>query len=367
VSLLELLFVGVLALLILGPEKFFGLMHQLGRALSELKDAAATFRSQLEQEARQLDRAGRVNKNVPTEVDVDDLVECDSIAEAAAPSPRRSEGAWQDKSLYESNLGSPDQPASSPNDLPKASLWAHLEELRRRFLYSLMGLGVGFGVCWYFAGGIFDFMQKPIVETLHRYHFDQQLVYLNPTEPFNLYLRIALSAGVLLACPFVLYQLWLFVSPGLYHHEKRLVVPFVLSMVALFLSGALFGYRIVYPAALNFLIGYGVQFKPAVTIGEYTDLFLSTILGLGLVFEFPVLMGFLGWVGFVSAGWLWRNLRYSILVIFIIAGIITPTADLLNMCIFAAPMVCLYLLSIAVVWAADRKRKRMAGLRRSTG
>ena len=132
------------------------------------------------------------------------------------------------------------------------------------------------------------------------------------------------------------------------------------TLVALLLLGALFGYTTVYPAALEFLIGYGAQFRPTITIGEYTDLFLTTILGLGLVFELPVVLGLLGVMGIVSARWLWRNLRYSILVIFIIAGIITPTADILNMCIFAAPMVGLYLLSIAIVWAVDPKRRKTA-------
>jgi sec-independent protein translocase protein TatC len=243
---------------------------------------------------------------------------------------------------------------------PKASFWAHLQELRKRFVYSVLSIGVGFGVCWYLSDRIFAFMQKPIVETLRRHHFDQHLVYLSPTEPFNLYLKIGLLAGFLLASPFLLYQLWVFVSPALYRHEKRFVVPFLISTVALLLLGALFGYTIVYPAALEFLVGYGARFRSTITIGGYADLFLTTILGLALMFEVPVVMGLLGAMGIVSASWLWRNLRYSILVIFIIAGIITPTADILNMSIFAAPMVGLYLLSFAIVWAVDPKRRKTA-------
>lgn len=353
-----------MAMLLLGPERFFGLAHQVGRAVGEFKRAAAGIQAQIAEEVR------------PTgQEDSMEVAEATNDAEAeertrrtmagTAPAEVQLRAPREAKSTLELKLRSSVLPVCAADASPKASFWAHVEELRRRFLYSLMALGVGFGVCWYFAGRIFDFMQKPIVETLRRYHFDRQLVYLNPTEPFNLYLRIGLSAGFLLACPFVLYQLWLFVSPGLYRHEKRLVVPFVLSTVALLFVGAWFGYKIVYPAALNFLIGYGAQFRPAVTVGEYTDLFLTTILGLGLVFELPVLMGFLGRVGIVSAGGLWRNLRYSILVIFILAGIITPTADVLNMCVFAAPMLGLYLLSIAVVWAVDPKRGKTADLRRS--
>jgi sec-independent protein translocase protein TatC len=361
VSLFGMLGIGALAFLILGPEKSSGLAHQLGHAVREFKHATAGFRSQIEQEMRLADRAESVKETVPTEVaDVDELVECGPTVGGSAPTRTELTAHVEKNPLSESKLCSSEGPVSYPKNLPKASFWAHLEELRRRLMYSLMSLGVGFGVCWYFSDRIFAFVQKPIVETLRRYHFDQQLVYLNPTEPFNLYLRIGFYAGVLLALPFLLYQLWLFVSPALYRHEKRFVVPFVLSTVALLMLGALFGYTTVYPAALKFLIGYGAQFRPAITIGEYTDLFLTTILGLGLVFEIPVLMGFLGLVGIVSAGWLWRNLRYSILVIFIITGIITPTADILNMCIFAAPMVSLYLLSIAVVWAVDPKRRKTA-------
>ena len=113
----------------------------------------------------------------------------------------------------------------------------------------------------------------------------------------------------------------------------------MVSTVGLFLAGGAFGYKMVYPAALDFLIGYGEQFQPMITIGEYTNLFLTIIVGMGIVFEMPILIFFLALIGIVSAGWMWRNLRYSILVIFIIAAIVTPTTDILNMCIFAAPMV----------------------------
>jgi sec-independent protein translocase protein TatC len=128
--------------------------------------------------------------------------------------------------------------------------------------------------------------------------------------------------------------------------------------VALFLAGGYFGYKLVYPQALEFLIGYGKQFQPMITIGEYTNLFLTIIIGMGVIFEMPILVFFLSLMGIVSAGWMWRNLRYSILVIFIIAAIITPTTDIMNMCIFAAPMVALYILSIAIAWLVHPKQRR---------
>ncbi len=150
----------------------------------------------------------------------------------------------------------------------------------------------------------------------------------------------------------------MFISPALYRHEKRYVLPFLVSTVALFLAGGFFAYRIVYPQALEFLLGYSAQFKPMITVSEYTDLFLAIMLGLGLVFELPVLAFFLSYMGMVSARWLWKNLRYSILIIFGIAAIVTPTTDIMNMCIFAAPMVALYLVSIGIAALFHPSRRR---------
>jgi sec-independent protein translocase protein TatC len=160
----------------------------------------------------------------------------------------------------------------------------------------------------------------------------------------------------------VFYQLWLFIAPGLYRKEKRYVMPFLLSTVGLFIAGGLFGYKMVYPASLDFLIGYGQRFQPMITIGEYTKLFVTIIVGLGLIFEMPILVFFLAVMRVITARWMLRNLRYAILVIFIIAAIVTPTADILNMCLFAAPMVALYALSIGVAWLVNCKRERGAGV-----
>jgi sec-independent protein translocase protein TatC len=224
-------------------------------------------------------------------------------------------------------------PTKSPQDsMPAMSFLDHLEELRRRIIYSIVAIAVGFFACWGYAEKIVGWMQKPIMEALQRNGMPQTLVYLNPTDPF--------------------------ISPGLYRNEKRYVTPFMFSTVGLFLAGGAFGYKLVYPAALEFLIGYGKQFQPMITIHEYTDLFLTVILGLGVVFELPILVFFLALMGVVSAGWMWRNVRYSILVIFIIAAIITPTTDILNMCIFAAPMIALYLGSIGIAYLVHPKQRK---------
>ena len=250
-------------------------------------------------------------------------------------------------------------PAGSRREaLGAMSFLEHLEELRRRIIYSIIAVVAGFLACWTYHERIYDIMQRPIMTALKLNGMAEKLVYLNPTEPFNLYLKVTFLAGLFVASPFVLYQVWMFISPGLYRHEQRYVLPFMFSTVFLFLAGGVFGYKIVYPAALNFLIEFGKQFQPMITVGEYTDLFLTIIIGMGLIFELPILVFFLALMGIVNAGWMWRNFRYSILVIFIIAAIVTPTTDILNMCIFAAPMVALYVISIGIAWLVHPAQRR---------
>jgi len=234
-------------------------------------------------------------------------------------------------------------------------LLAHLEELRKRIVFSALGVLVGFLSCWSFADRIFGLMQQPIIQALRHHEIRGGLVYLNPTDPFNLYLEVALVGGLFAASPFVFYQLWLFVAPGLYRKEKRYVLPFLLSTVGLFIAGGLFGYKMVYPASLDFLIGYGQRFQPMITIGEYTKLLLAVTVGLGLIFEMPIVVFFLALMRVITARWMWRNLRYSILAIVVVAAIVTPTTDILNMCLFAAPMVALYAVSIGVAWLVNSR------------
>jgi sec-independent protein translocase protein TatC len=255
--------------------------------------------------------------------------------------------------------------AGRAENLASMSFLEHLEELRRRIILAAAGIAIGFFACWWKWEAIYGFMQKPILQALRKNGFSQGLIYLNPTEPFNMSMKIALLTGLFLASPWVLWQVWQFISPGLYRHEKKYVLPFMFSTVALFIAGGWFGYRIVYPAALDFLIQYGknASVQPMITINEYTDLFLTIVAGMGLIFELPILVFFLSLMGIVSAGWMWRNFRYSILVIFIIAAIITPTTDILNMCVFAAPMVALYALSIGIAYMVHPKQRRARAAR----
>jgi sec-independent protein translocase protein TatC len=255
---------------------------------------------------------------------------------------------------------------SPPEEMRGMSFLDHLEELRRRIIYGSLYVVAGLGVCWGFHEQIFGIMQKPIMAALANHHLDQKLVYLNPTDPFNMYLKISFLAGIFVASPFVLYQVWAFIAPGLYRNERRYVLPFMFSTVGLFLAGGYFGYKMVYPTALDFLITFSGQFQPMITVGEYTNLFLTIIAGLGVVFEMPILVFFLALMGILSAGWMWRNFRYSILVIFIIAAIITPTTDIMNMCIFAAPMVVLYLVSIVIAWFLHPTQRRKRAVNSSS-
>jgi sec-independent protein translocase protein TatC len=250
-----------------------------------------------------------------------------------------------------------DQKDASP-EIGSMSFLEHLEELRRRVVYGFLYVVAGLCVCWGFHEKIFAILQRPIAVALANHHLEQKLVYLNPTDPFDMYLKISFLAGVFVASPFVLYQVWAFIAPALYRNERRYVLPFMASTVGLFLAGGFFGYKLVYPSALDFLISFSGQFTPMITIGEYTSLFLTIIGGLGIVFEMPILVFFLAFMGVLSAGWMWRNFRYAILVIFIIAAIITPTTDIMNMCVFAAPMIGLYLVSIGIAWFVHPTRRK---------
>jgi len=238
-------------------------------------------------------------------------------------------------------------------DLPGMSLLDHLEELRRRLVHSAIALVCGMAIAYAFHTQLYAIVQAPL-DQLHI-----PLNFTHPTDGLNLYLKVALYGGILIASPYIIYQIWLFISPGLYKNEKRYVMPFMATTVGLFLSGAWFGYHYVFPGALQILIfGFGKNFHPIITIEEYTGFFLAVNLGLGACFELPIVIFFLALFGIVDAGFLWRNCRYAILLIFILAGIICPTPDPLSMCIFASPMLVLFFISIGVAWFVHPNRRK---------
>ena len=245
------------------------------------------------------------------------------------------------------------QTVSQRAELPGMSLMEHLDELRRRIVHSAAYLAVGFVIAYVFRESLYGFVQKPL-DQLHI-----KLNYTHPMDALNLYLQVSLIGGAILASPFILYQVWLFIAPGLYQKERRFVVPFMCATVGLFLLGAGFGYFFVLPGALKILIvDFGSKFNPMVTIEEYTGFFLSIILGLGISFEMPILIFFLSLFGIVSPSFLWKNIRYAILAVFLVAAIITPSPDPWTMCIYAVPMLCLYLIGIGVSWYFHPSRRK---------
>src|SRR6202522_2795101 len=238
-------------------------------------------------------------------------------------------------------------------ELPGMSLMEHLDELRRRIVHSALYLAAGFAIAWIFRNRFVTFIQAP----LNR--IGKSLVFTHPMDPLNLQLRVALVGGAIVASPFILYQVWLFIAPGLYQKERRFVIPFMLATVTLFLGGAAFGYYYVLPGALKVLIvDFGKNFTPMVTIEEYSSFFLSIILGLGISFEMPILIFFLAMFGIVSPKFLWKNIRYAILVVFLVAGVICPSPDPWTMCIYAVPMLALYVLGIGIAWWVHPSRRK---------
>jgi sec-independent protein translocase protein TatC len=238
-------------------------------------------------------------------------------------------------------------------ELPGMTLMEHLDELRKRIVHSALYLAGGFGVAWIFHNRIVELFQAPLI------HIGKSLVFTHPMDALNLYLQASLVAGAIIASPFILYQVWLFIAPGLYKKEQRFVIPFMTATVGLFLGGAGFGYFWVLPAAIKILVvDFGHNFTSMITIEDYTSFFLSVILGLGISFELPILIFFLALFGIVSPKFLWTNIRYAILAVFIVAAIITPSPDPWTMCIYAIPMLSLYMIGIGVAWWVHPSRKK---------
>jgi len=240
-------------------------------------------------------------------------------------------------------------------ELPGMSLMEHLGELRKRLIHSVVYLLIGFAIAYAFHEQLYGVISHPIDM------LKLDLNFTHPTDGLNLYLKTSLVGGAILASPFILYQVWLFIAPGMYSNEKRYVVPFMTATVALFLAGIWFGYHWVLPGALKVLIGdFGKRFHPIITIEDYTSFFLAVILGLGITFELPILIFFLSILGIVDAKFLIRHIRYAILVIFVIAAIICPLPDPVSMCLFAMPMLVLYMVGVGVAWIFNPSRRKEA-------
>jgi sec-independent protein translocase protein TatC len=248
-----------------------------------------------------------------------------------------------------------DQVRSNVSDraeLPGMSLMEHLDELRKRLIRSVLWLAAGVAVAYAFHVRLIAFIQKPLTD------IGLKMTMTHPTDALNFVIKTAVVFGVIIASPFILYQIWLFISPGLYSHEKKYVWPFMTATVGLFLSGAWFGYRWVLPGAMVFLIeDIGKNFSHMITIEDYTQFFLSVILGLGICFELPILMFFLALFGVVDGKFFLRQYRYAILIIFVVSAIICPLQDPFSMCLFASPMLLLYVLGVAIAFFVHPSRR----------
>ena len=239
----------------------------------------------------------------------------------------------------------------------KMSFLEHLDELRKRIVNACIAIGVGFLISFVFIDRIFNFVFGPSRKVLPA---GVRFVYNRPAEAFSLYIQLALISGALIAAPAVMYQVWLFIAPGLYAKEKKFAIPFVLLTTGGLLVGAAFNHFVAFPLMMAFFASFNnpqLVFMPKVE--DTFDLYLTMTLWMGLVFQMPTLVFFLAKMRLVTAGFLWRQLRYAILATFVIAAVITPTGDPMNQTIFAAPMIILYVLSIGIAWVVNpRGRKK---------
>ena len=238
-------------------------------------------------------------------------------------------------------------------DRSRMSFLDHLDELRKRIIYSLYALIACCLVAFFFWQQLFTYF----VQYFSAY--GGKLIYTGPMAGFMFSLQLTVLLGVIASAPFIFSQLWLFVAPGLYARERRVVIPFVLCSSALFFAGAYFGHRLGFPAMWRFFASYeiaGLSYMPALDITF--SFYVKVILGLGLTFQMPMLVYFLARFGIVSAKFLLKQFRYAVLVIFIVAAVITPSADVVTQCIFAAPMLALYVLSIGVAWLFGKPKPK---------
>ena len=238
----------------------------------------------------------------------------------------------------------------------KMSFLEHLDELRKRIIRSLLAVAIGVVLTFAFIQPIFDFLLAPTRKALPS---GVKLIYTQPGEAFSLYITVALIAGVVVAAPYIMYQVWMFIAPGLYANEKRLAIPFVALTTACFVFGAAFNHYIAFPFMMTFFGSFNtpeLAFMPK--LDDVFGLYSKMLIGMGIVFQMPTVVYFLARMGLISAAFLAKHFKYAFLIIFVVAAVITPTGDMMTQTIFAAPMVGLYLLSIAIAWLVGPKRIR---------
>ena len=243
--------------------------------------------------------------------------------------------------------GDPDEPPEG-----RMTFLEHLDELRKRITHAVVALLVGFLIAFGFIQYIVDFVYQRLAADIPA----GQFIYTDPGEAFFIYIKIAALSGLMIASPYVMWQVWQFIAPGLYANEKRLAIPFALCASGLFIGGAAFSHYILFPAAWRFFAGFSNEFiKFTPRIEPVFSLYVKLMLALGLVFQMPMLIFVLAKLGLVTARFLVRNIKYAILIIFIVAAIVTPDGSMVVQVIMAAPMIVLYFISILVAWLFGKK------------
>lgn len=240
------------------------------------------------------------------------------------------------------------------------SFTAHLEELRKRLVVSVVAVVAGFLICYYFSEGLYGFLTRPLIPALPE--GVDYLAFTGVVEPFFVYMKVAFLGGAILASPVILYQAWAFVAPGLYDTERKWFVLVVASSVALFTGGAFFAYFVVFPFAFKYLLGFSSEsLKPVLSMGLYFSLVTRLLLAFGVVFQMPLAVLVLSRLGVVTAGQLLGWWRYALVGILVISALITPTPDIFNQMLMAGPLVFLYGVSILVAKFFGRERAAAAG------
>jgi len=232
------------------------------------------------------------------------------------------------------------------------SLLDHLDELRSRLMRIALVYIAVLAACWSVSEPILTFLLKPIEENLFE---GGAIVFIHLTEPFMIYLKASAVAALFISMPYILYHVWSFVAPGLYRRERRMVVPFLVFGTLFFLGGGAFGYYVATPVAASWLIGLGESFKASITLRSAFQFESRVIIGMGAVFELPIVIFFLSRIGVVTPRFLMRHFRTAVLLIAVLAAVITPTGDMLTMSVFAGPMILLYLLGVFVSWAFGKR------------
>ena len=240
------------------------------------------------------------------------------------------------------------------NSEEKMPFMSHLEELRKRLVACAIAVGIGFVIAYIFSETLFQYLVAPLKKVMPE---GNHLIYTNLPEMFFAYIKVAFIAAIMGTAPFIFYQLWLFVAPGLYQREKKLVIPFVVTSTILFVGGALFGYFIVFPFGFKFFIGFSNEFVKALpSVKQYLSLSIKLLIAFGLVFELPVVLFFLTKIGLITPDTLKKKRKYAILLTFVIGAILTPP-DVITQCMMAGPLIVLYEVGIWVSRMAYRKKE----------